>query len=262
MKLAVAELWAFLTEVVLLASMVFALLHVFAPAQDLFWTPLDLNLPIGAATMAKVADFEVRRDDAPEVVEAVTAACMDALTAAGIEVQRAPDRDDGGFCVVQGGVRLKGGDMIPLVPEGLVMQCPLAVRHILWDRHVLSPAARQIRGSDLVSIDSMGSYACRRIYGSTDVLQRPSEHARANALDISAFGFKDGSRVSVAADWEGLGPAGRSGADFLRAARDGACRLFSTVLTPDYNDAHRDHLHLDGASYRLCARGPARSGPS
>jgi hypothetical protein len=38
--------------------------------------------------------------------------------------------------------------------------------------------------------------------------------------------------------------------------RDGACRLFATVLSPDYNAAHRDHLHLDeakrGAMWRAC----------
>ncbi|HAV51268.1 MAG TPA: extensin, partial [Brevundimonas sp.] len=40
---------------------------------------------------------------------------------------------------------------------------------------------------------------------------------------------------------------------FLKRLRDGACRVFSTVLTPDYNEAHRDHLHLDGAPRGLCA---------
>ena len=39
--------------------------------------------------------------------------------------------------------------------------------------------------------------------------------------------------------------------------RDGACRLFSTVLSPGYNAAHADHLHLDQAERgkfggRLC----------
>ncbi|MCA3717775.1 MAG: extensin family protein, partial [Brevundimonas sp.] len=30
-------------------------------------------------------------------------------------------------------------------------------------------------------------------------------------------------------------------------------RVFSTVLSPDYNEAHADHLHLDGAPRGLCA---------
>ena len=38
---------------------------------------------------------------------------------------------------------------------------------------------------------------------------------------------------------------GRTG---LREVRDGACDLFATTLSPDYNAAHRDHLHLDQAA--------------
>ena len=46
-------------------------------------------------------------------------------------------------------------------------------------------------------------------------------------------------------------------AAFLRAVRDGACRLFATTLSPDYNVAHRDHFHFDQAARgavggRLC----------
>jgi hypothetical protein len=47
----------------------------------------------------------------------------------------------------------------------------------------------------------------------------------------------------VVADWRGEGPEAR----FLREVRDGACGLFATVLSPDYNAAHRDHLHFDQA---------------
>jgi len=32
---------------------------------------------------------------------------------------------------------------------------------------------------------------------------------------------------------------------FLHQAHDGACNIFDTVLGPDTNEAHRDHLHLD-----------------
>jgi len=39
---------------------------------------------------------------------------------------------------------------------------------------------------------------------------------------------------------------------FVRAVRDGACRVFGVVLSPDYNAAHADHLHLNPAGYSLC----------
>lgn len=248
-----ADFWNLMWELALGLCAGFALLNIFAPPQDLPWKPLDLNRPIGQATAAKVADFELGRTAAPEEVYAVTEACMQVLREAGVKVERAEDRDDGGFCVVRGAVRITGGAVTPLTPGGLVMQCPLAVRYVIWDRQVLQPAARASFGVGVDRVENYGSYACRRIYNSTDAASRPSEHARANALDVAALRLEDGRTVSVAGDWTGEGSAGREGAAFLRRVRDGACRIFETVLTPDYNAAHRDHLHLDGAPRGLCA---------
>ena len=64
--------------------------------------------------------------------------------------------------------------------------------------------------------------------------------------------LEDGRRVSVLTDWPGDGPRGPEGRRFLTRIREGACRVFSTVLGPGYNEAHANHLHLDGAPYSLC----------
>ncbi|MDP2765164.1 MAG: extensin family protein, partial [Brevundimonas sp.] len=77
-----------------------------------------------------------------------------------------------------------------------------------------------------------------------DLLQPPD--------GMTAVELADGRRVSVLEDWPGDGPRGPEGRRFLTRIRDGACRVFSTVLTPDYNDAHANHLHLDGAPRPLC----------
>jgi len=71
-----------------------------------------------------------------------------------------------------------------------------------------------------------------------------SEHATADAFDILGFRLANGRRISVFEDWSGDGPD----AAFLHDVRDGACRLFSTVLSPDYNAAHANHLHFDQAA--------------
>ena len=69
----------------------------------------------------------------------------------------------------------------------------------------------------------------------------------ANAIDIAGFVLVDGTRIAVVNDWQGEGDKAR----FLRAVRDGACRAFGTVLSPEYNEAHRDHFHLDQAARGL-----------
>ena len=177
---------------------------------------------------------------------------MQTLRDAGVTVERAEDKDDGGFCQVRGAVTITGGAVTPLKPGGLTMQCPLAVRYVIWDRQVLQPSAEAVFGSEVAAVNNFGTYSCRRIYGSTDTADRPSEHARANALDVGSVTLANGRTVSVLADWDGTGPQGGQGAVFLKRLRDGACQVFSTVLTPDYNEAHRDHLHLDGAPRGLC----------
>jgi hypothetical protein len=247
-----ADFWNLMWELALGCCAGFALLNAFAPEQDLPWKPLDLSHPIGQATEAKIADFELQRTAAAEEITAVTDACIQVLREAGVTVERAEDKDDGGFCLVRGAVRITGGAVTPLAPGDVVMQCPMAVRYVIWDRQVLQPAAQQVFGTKVAQVNNMGTYSCRRMYGSPDVAARPSEHARANALDVGSITLDDGRVVSIEQDWGGAGPTGDEGRRFLDQIRDGACRTYSTVLTPDYNEAHRDHMHLDGAERGLC----------
>jgi len=39
----------------------------------------------------------------------------------------------------------------------------------------------------------------------------------------------------------------------IRRMHDGACRVFGTVLGPEANEAHRNHLHLGLASRKRSA---------
>ncbi|MDQ1155204.1 extensin family protein [Brevundimonas sp. SORGH_AS_0993] len=251
MKRELAEVWTVLSEAGLMACALFGLLNALAPPQDLPWKPLNLDQPVGRATGLKIAAFDLERNASPQAVAERTLACMAVLEKAGVQVARATDRNDGGFCVVRGAVRIAGGDVTPLRPAGLTMQCPMALRYAVWDRQVLRPAAQAL-GSAPARVDSYGTYACRRIYGSQDRTARPSEHARANALDVAGVTLADGRRVRVLQDWDGQGPAGAQGAGFLRALKTGACGLFANVLSPEYNAAHKDHLHLDAASGGVC----------
>lgn len=123
--------------------------------------------------------------------------------------------------------------------------CPLANSFAGWARFGVDRAARQILGSPLVRIETMGSYSCRTVAGT----QRLSAHARAEAIDVAAFILADGRRISLTADWSGGDSSERA---FLRTVHDSACKRFGTVLGPGYNAAHRDHFHLELGSRKFC----------
>lgn len=273
-----ADLWVQLWQATIVGAFALAVLNGWAPPEHLPWTRLDLDRPVGATTAAKIANLELPyRSTDQSRIDAETERCMQTLREAGVEVERVADIDDGGFCVIQGAVRLTGGELTPLRPEGLVMRCPLAIRYVIWERQTLRPAAEEILGSPVAGVEA-GGYACRRINGSTDPSERPSEHASGNALDIPAIRLEDGRRITVARGWGPIrsdsraaqlerqeagrlpplldppvAPANTPEARFLRRLRNEACDVFGTVLSPEYNAAHRDHLHLDGSRTPLCS---------
>ena len=175
--------------------------------------------------------------------------CMAQLTAARVTFRPMPDRVNSASCGLSAGGVL-GPDMgtvARMAPGDVEMTCRTALALSLWRRQSLEPAAREILGSDVVQIDHFGAYACRPINnGGTST--RASAHSQAAALDFSGVRLRDGRRIAVTDDWSGDAPEAR----FLRRIRDDACQIFGTVLSPDYNAVHRDHLHLEATDTRFC----------
>lgn len=206
--------------------------------ENLPWTQLDLTRPVGMFTGRKLAAL---RED--------PALCPELLREAGVQYDSLPPHDGGPHCSYSDAVRLgdDGARTIALRPAEAGLSCPVAAALALWEWHVVQPAAARHFGGRVASIDHFGGYSCRRVNNREE--DDWSEHATANAIDIAAFRLADGRRISIVDDWNGA-PAE---AAFLREVRDGGCRLFATVLSPDYNEAHRDHLHFDQA--RRGARG-------
>jgi hypothetical protein len=95
-------------------------------------------------------------------------------------------------------------------------------------------------------LEHFGSYSCRSVYNRPNA--RLSHHAFADALDIAGFVIGDRARIRVLKHWPEDGPE----AKFLHEVRTGACQFFDSVLSPDYNAAHRDHFHLDRGVFRVC----------
>lgn len=186
--------------------------------------PLDLDDPRGWATEAKL--LALRGD---------VAACRAVLERSEVRFTRLDPAGEGA-CRRDDRTRL--GDY-PLAPDTPPVTCPTAVALEMWRRETLAPAAQRIFEQEIARIEHLGAYSCRRLYGRGEGPW--SQHATGNAIDIAGFVLADGRRISVLRDWS---KSGREAA-FLRSARDGACDAFATVLSPDYNAAHRDHLHLD-----------------
>jgi hypothetical protein len=200
--------------------------------EDMPWTKLDLARPVGAFTGRKLAALSRHGE-----------ACRGLLRRAGVRFETVPPLGTKEECGYDDAVRLSRGGALGVAyrPAKLGTSCPVAAGLALWEWHFVQPAALRRFGVEVAVIEHYGSYSCRRIYGRSEGPW--SEHASANAVDIAAFRLADGRRVSVARDWRSEGAEGR----FLHDVRDGACRLFATTLSPDYNAAHRDHLHLDQA---------------
>lgn len=152
-----------------------------------------------------------------------------------------PDQYYGAGCSAVGAVRLASlrsdSGMLEISNLGPVT-CPLANTISGWARFGVDRAAKAILGSPLARIETMGSYSCRNVAGTS----RLSGHASANAVDVSGFVLADGRRITVLRDWDSEDPQIRA---FLATIRDSACKRFGTVLTPQYNAAHRDHFHLE-----------------
>ena len=190
----------------------------------------------------------VEKSAQPVVVRPEARACLADLGGKRANFTPVPDQYYGAGCSTLGTVRLASleGDNATLALAGLgPVACPLADTFAGWARYGVDRAAQQILGSELVKIETMGSYSCRNVAGSS----RRSAHATASAIDVSGFVLADGRRITVSGNWADTSPKVRR---FFQAIHTSACKRFGTVLGPAYNAAHRDHLHLELNGNHTC----------
>jgi hypothetical protein len=116
----------------------------------------------------------------------------------------------------------------------------------------MRPAALELLGATPVRIVHGSAYVCRprnNVAGA-----KLSEHAHANAFDVSTVEFTDRTAYPI-----GKADAAEAERTFETTIRKGACETFTTVLGPGSDAAHATHLHFDLAKrrggYRLCDLG-------
>lgn len=201
-------------------------------------------------------------DPAPPPEDAAHRAACPALLD-GRVTGRAADPIRNGPCREDSPVAITAIGEVALAREAIVT-CRMAEMLASLVTEARDIAVREA-GSPLASIDAGGGQECRR--RNRAETGKFSEHAFANALDMTAFVRADGRRIVVEEAWphlpqlpaEGETPpqlAGRAqtpGAKFLAAVHAAACERFTTVLGPDADEHHRNHLHFDlGCHGRTC----------
>jgi hypothetical protein len=203
------------------------------PSNMLPWKPVDLTAPPQWLAHAQLNALARNANQ-----------CHDALDRADVSYTPLADKRVDDACGFTDVMRLDR-PAVAFRPN-LTATCGLDAA-LVWYSAQVRRAARDILRSDLVAIEHVGVYACRNV--NSEQTGPRSEHATANAIDITAFRLADGRVVSVAHDYGKATPQGR----FLDAAHEHACTLFNTVLGPRYNALHATHFHLDMGRYRVCA---------
>ncbi len=221
-------LWPTIFALILISA---AIGYFHLPRQYNPFAPLHVADPLTPVTAFKLRRL---RDD-PEY-------CTAALTTAPLRSVPRPDAGNA-ECPLPDVVQVQS-TAIPL-SSSFLASCPLAVSYALWESHVLQPLAQQHFTQDVRRVTHLGSYACRNVRGGT----RQSEHASANAIDISAIALGNGRSISVEKHWTDDGAAGA----FLRALHRRSCDIFIMALGPAYDAAHHNHFHFGmGGRFGLC----------
>jgi hypothetical protein len=172
--------------------------------------------------------------------------CAGTLKAPYIDAEPIADKVEPNGCGWSNGVKLSSAGGIRIRYSAVT--CEVAVALALWLEHDVQPLAREMLGTPVTSVQTFGSYVCRNIVGSRLLRRVRSQHAYANAVDMTGFILKDGRTVSVRSHWGGDTAEAR----FLRAVHQRACTYFRVALSPDFNAAHHDHFHLDRGPFSRC----------
>ncbi len=209
----------------------------FIPQQHLPWRKLNPQAPLGFGTKAQF----IRLSLSPSSV------CMDMANGLN-KLSSAPSKPNRpnnscGWTIARD---VTSAHNISLSPNMAPMQCPLSLGAWIWMRE-LQILSREYFDQDIIKIHHFGTYSCRRQNGNNS--GQWSEHAFANAWDITGFELSNGTLISIQKDWNGKNASRRQ---FLRTARKKACKIFKVTLSPDFNAAHHDHFHFDMGPSSTC----------
>ncbi|MEO8652031.1 MAG: extensin family protein [Hyphomicrobiaceae bacterium] len=202
------------------------------------WSPLPaLDLSDSGAWLVDWRIAELKHD---------RALCSRVLIESQIKASPVPANPIKNGCGWENAVRISraGGATLSV---GTV-SCEVAAGIAMWIAHEVQPRAVAILGSRVASMQHMGTFACRDVIGRKFLPAVRSQHATANALDVSGFTLANGRTISVGRHWQGSGPEAR----FLHEIHARACRYFRVAIGPEFNAVHHDHFHYDRGFLSRC----------
>jgi hypothetical protein len=123
--------------------------------------------------------------------------CAKLLSSVTLDYQPLPPLKEG-ICGAPAPILVKSIAGVAIEPSA-TMTCALASGVATWISKTLQPQAKAMLGTQVVKLRNASSYACRNRYGGETTPL--SEHALANALDVSEFVFASGETVTVLASW-------------------------------------------------------------
>lgn len=161
---------------------------------------------------------------------------VDGAEAVGV---RTPIRVRGALAGIQIETRESGDELHS------IMDCRMAVAILAW-----APA---LHAANVQRIDHYSIYRPHAVVAGTNTR---SGHASAMAFDSAVYHFSDGTRADVLTGWgdrtRGDDPCGEydGETDQAKAMRRAVCsaihdEIFEIVLTPHYDRAHQNHVHLE-----------------
>lgn len=117
----------------------------------------------------------------------------------------------------------------------MLMACPLAL--------ALTETSRRLSQRSVTEVHHVGTTLCRTMRHAP----RLSQHAFGLAVDV--IGLRHRAKlVTISRHWEQgalkpRSPEGRLLKEVVKELHD--AQVFNIILTPEYNEGHADHLHLD-----------------
>lgn len=184
--------------------------------------------------------------DSAAIADLDEGACFAILEARGVEFSHLASADADGVLMP---IRLSGSlNGLRVASRGHselheIMDCRLAVALLLW--------APELRDAGVASLLHYSTYRPGARVGGTEHL---SGHAGALAIDLAVVVFDDGTEVDVLTGWEsrarGAPPCEGAHEEsehsaLLRRLVCSTTGLFQIVLTPHYDAAHANHVHLE-----------------